>query len=110
AKTISELEAEIETLRSLEAIAERVRRTGTDAKWKRMAELLQDRSTELLDESGRLRKLIVFSEHRDTLNYLTDRIRTLIGRPEAVVTIHGGLHREARRVAQESFRQDPDVT
>jgi superfamily II DNA or RNA helicase len=109
AKTIAELEAEIETLRSLETIAERVRRSGTDAKWQRMAELLQDRSTELLDESGRLRKLIVFSEHRDTLNYLTERIRTLIGRPEAVVTIHGGLHRELRREAQERFRQDPDV-
>jgi superfamily II DNA/RNA helicase len=109
AKTIAELEAEILTLRSLEAIAERVRRSGTDAKWQRMAELLQDRSTELLDESGRLRKLIVFSEHRDTLNYLTERIRTLIGRPEAVVTIHGGLHRELRRDAQERFRQDPGV-
>jgi hypothetical protein len=56
AKTIAALEFEIETLRSLEAIAERVRRSGTDAKWQRMAELLQDRSTELLDESGRLRK------------------------------------------------------
>jgi SNF2 family DNA or RNA helicase len=109
AKTIAELEAEIQTLRSLEAIAERVRRSGTDAKWQRMAELLQDRSTELLDESGRLRKLIVFSEHRDTLNYLTERIRTLIGRPEAVATIHGGLHRELRREAQERFRQEPDV-
>jgi superfamily II DNA or RNA helicase len=110
AKTIVELEAEIRTLRSLEAIAEGVRRSGTDAKWQRMAELLQDRSTELLDESGRLRKLIVFSEHRDTLNYLSERIRTLIGRPEAVVTIHGGLQRELRREAQERFRQDPDVT
>ena len=64
----------------------------------------------MLDETGKRRKLIIFSEHRDTLNYLTDRIRTLLGKPEAVVTIHGGMHREARREAQESFRQQPEVS
>jgi superfamily II DNA or RNA helicase len=110
AKTIAELEAEIETLRRLETLAERVRNSGTDAKWTRMAELLQDHEAEMFDEIGKRRKLIVFSEHRDTLNYLTDRIRTLIGKPEAVVTIHGGMHREHRREAQERFLQDPDVT
>jgi superfamily II DNA or RNA helicase len=110
AKTIAELEAEIVTLRRLEVLAERVRNSGTDAKWTRMAELLQDREAEMFDEAGKRRKLIVFSEHRDTLNYLTDRIRTLIGKPEAVVTIHGSMHREHRREAQERFLQDPDVT
>ena len=63
----------------------------------------------MFDETGKRRKLIIFSEHRDTLNYLTARIRTLLGRPEAVVEIHGGMQRELRREAQESFRQDPDV-
>jgi SNF2 family DNA or RNA helicase len=110
AKTIAELEAEIVTLRGLEALAERVRNSGTDAKWTRMAELLQDREAEMFDEAGKRRKLIVFSEHRDTLNYLTERIRTLIGKPEAVVTIHGSMHREHRREAQERFLQDSDVT
>jgi SNF2 family DNA or RNA helicase len=110
ARTIAELDTEILMLRSLEEIAERVRRSGTDAKWQRMAELLQDQEAEMFDESGNRRKLIVFSEHRDTLNYLTDRIRTLIGKPEAVVTIHGSLQREVRREAQERFRQDPEVS
>ena len=109
AKTIAELGYEIETLRRLEQLAELVRRSGTDAKWSRLAELLQDGEAEMFDETGKRRKLIIFSEHRDTLNYLTNRIRTLIGRPEAVVEIHGGMHRDARRVAQESFLQDPDV-
>ncbi|MCL4290752.1 MAG: DEAD/DEAH box helicase [Thermoleophilia bacterium] len=109
AKTIAELEAEITTLRGLEQLAERVRRSGTDAKWMRLAELLQDGEAEMFDETGKRRKLIIFSEHRDTLNYLTNRIRTLIGRPEAVVEIHGGMHRERRREAQESFLQEPDV-
>jgi SNF2 family DNA or RNA helicase len=109
ARTIAELEREIATLRSLEELAARVRRAGTDAKWTRLAELLQDRQAEMFDETGKLRKLIVFTEHRDTLNYLADRIRTLLGRPEAVVEIHGGLHRAVRREAQESFLQQPDV-
>ena len=58
---------------------------------------------------GSLRKLIVFTEHRDTLNYLVDRLRTLLGRPEAVVTIHGGVRREERRKIEEAFTQDKDV-
>ena len=81
AKTIAELENEIVTLRSLEQLADQVRRSGTDAKWTRLAELLQDGEAEMFDEAGKRRKLIIFSEHRDTLNYLTSRIRTLIGRP-----------------------------
>jgi superfamily II DNA or RNA helicase len=109
AQTIAELEAEIETLRRLEELAERSRRSGTDAKWTRLAELLQDTNAEMFDESGKRRKLIVFSEHRDTLNYLSARMRTLLGKPEAVVEIHGGLRRELRREAQESFLQHPDV-
>jgi SNF2 family DNA or RNA helicase len=110
AETIAELEAEIATLRRLEVIAARVRASGTDAKWSELARLLQDSNAEMLDETGKRRKLIIFSEHRDTLNYLTDRIRTLLGTPEAVVTIHGGMHREARRQAQEAFRQQPEVS
>jgi SNF2 family DNA or RNA helicase len=109
AKTIAELEFEIERLRRLERLAEDVRRSGTDAKWMRLAELLQDEQAEMFDETGSRRKLIIFSEHRDTLNYLTDRIRTLLGKPEAVVEIHGGMARELRREAQEAFLQEPDV-
>ena len=60
--------------------------------------------------SGRRRKLVIFTEHRDTLNYLVDRIRTLLGRAEEVVTIHGGVLREERRKAQNAFTQDKDVS
>ena len=54
-------------------------------------------------------KLVIFTEHRDTLNYLENRITTLLGRKEAVVIIHGGMGREERMKAQESFRHDPEV-
>ena len=113
-RTIAELEAEIHTLRRLERLAQEVRRSGTDRKWEQLSKLLQgegDASAagELFDPQGYRRKLIIFTEHRDTLNYLTDRIRTLIGRPETVVTIQGNMGREDRRKAQEAFTQDPNV-
>jgi Superfamily II DNA and RNA helicases len=54
-------------------------------------------------------KLCIFTEHRDTLNYLESRITTLLGRKEAVVRIHGGMGREERMKAQESFKHDPEV-
>ena len=54
-------------------------------------------------------KLVIFTEHRDTLNYLEARITTLLGRKEAVVIIHGGMGREDRVKAQESFKHDPEV-
>src|SRR3989454_4741298 len=37
------------------------------------------------------------------------RIATLLGRRESIVWIHGGMGREERMKAQESFRYDPDV-
>src|SRR5438045_8818136 len=43
------------------------------------------------------------------MNYLTERIRTMLGRTEAVVVIHGGMGREERARAQESFTQDKQV-
>ena len=63
----------------------------------------------MFDARGHRRKLILFTEHRDTLNYLVDRIRALLGRPEAVVAIHGGMGREDRQKAQAAFTQDADV-
>ena len=114
ARTIVELQAEIRTLHRLEQLAKEVRRSNTDRKWEELSNLLQGRSdaegsSELIDSQQSRCKLIIFTEHRDTLNYLSDRIRTLIGKQEAVVTIHGGIGREDRRKTQEEFTQDPDV-
>lgn len=108
ARTIAELEAEIQTLRALETLAERVRRSGIDRKWNELSRLLQEQG-EMFDSGGQRRKLVIFSEHRDTLNYLAEKIRSLIGKREAVVTIHGGIPRNQRRGIQASFVQDKDV-
>ena len=61
------------------------------------------------DAAGSRRKLIVFTEHRDTLDYLVERIGTFLGRPEAIVAIHGGLPRDQRRAAETAFKNDPAV-
>ncbi|HLI32381.1 MAG TPA: helicase-related protein, partial [Solirubrobacteraceae bacterium] len=108
ARTIAELEAEIATLSGLEALALQVRRSGTDRKWEELASLLAQQA-EMFDPAGQRRKLVIFTEHRDTLNYLAGRIRTLLGRAEAVVTIHGGMSRVERAAAQEAFTQDRET-
>ncbi|MGH7903853.1 MAG: helicase-related protein [Candidatus Dormibacteraceae bacterium] len=108
ARTIAELEWEIATLRELEEKARQVRGSRADRKWEELSSLLQ-RAPEMFDAHGSRRKLIVFTEHRDTLNYLVERLRALLGQTEAVVSIHGGMHREERRQAQDAFTQDPDV-
>jgi SNF2 family DNA or RNA helicase len=128
ARSVIELKAEIETLKSLEVLAQKVRRSGTDTKWRELGSLL----TEIFGEDGSPgeiaeptvpygsgdipapvssphQKLVVFTEHRDTLSYLAQRIRTLLGKEEAVVIIHGGVGREDRIKIQEAFRHDPDV-
>ena len=128
ARTITELQAELETLRRLEALAGTVRRSGGDTKWRELAEVLSSvfsqggqtksaASSEAPDgeqEASRPKasprqKLVLFTEHRDTLSYLTERITTLLGSPEAVVVIHGGMKREDRHQAQEGFKHDPRV-
>ncbi len=108
ARTIAELQAEIEILKGLEVLALKVRRSGTDKKWEELSALLQNHA-EMFDAQGHRRKMVIFSEHRDTLNYLTERLRALLGAPEALVTVHGGMGREERTKAQEAFKQDKDV-
>ncbi len=108
ARTIVELELEIARLKELEKLADQVRHSGQDRKWTELSKLLQDQA-EMFDADGRRRKLVIFTEQRDTLTYLTDKIRTLFGKHESVVAIHGGVHRDQRREVQASFVQDKDV-
>lgn len=108
ARTISELEAEIQTLRSLESEALKLRRSGKDTKWQKLSETLMD-NQEMFDASKNRRKLVIFTEQRDTLNYLVDKLGILLGNPLQVVCIHGQTPRERRRQIQESFNHDPEV-
>ena len=107
AETVPELRKEIETLGRLVGIAAEVRRAGTDTKWEELSTVLQSEHMNAPD--GTRRKLIVFTEHRDTLDYLQSRIVGLLGRRERVIVIHGSVRREDRRHRQDAFINDPEV-
>ena len=128
ARTISELDAEIGTLRRLERLSGEVRKRGEDAKWLGLRGVLEGKIFAGVPGAGVAeprapygsgpippptaspsQKLVLFTEHRATLEYLRQRIGAWIGRPEALAVIHGGLAREVRREAQERFVQDPEV-
>jgi len=109
ARTIQELEAEINTLKQLEELALTVKRSGTDKKWEELSNILTENEW-MFDDARNRRKLVIFTEHRDTLNYLALKIRTLLGIQNAVVTIQGGMNREDRKKAQEQFTQDINVS
>lgn len=108
-RTVQELKAEIETLKELEKLANEVRASGKDRKWDELCSLLQNNSF-MFTEEHRREKLIVFTEHRDTLRYLEDNIRQLLGSDDAIVTIHGGMVRDERRKVEKRFTQDKDVS
>ena len=125
ARSVGELRVEVETLSGLEQLACRVLDRSDDTKWRELAGLLDKvfASASRIDNRAEVdgadvgsapqpspaQKLVIFTEHRDTLDYLYDRITTLIGRPEAVVAIHGALNRGDRLRAQDAFRHDPNV-
>lgn len=108
AETIAELEAEIFILADLVVQARRVVDSGLDRKWDELSKILQN-DPHMRDADGRQRKMILFTEHKDTLNYLERRIGGVLGTPDAITTIHGSVHRDERRNRQEMFRSDPVV-
>ena len=105
ARTIDELKAEIATLTDLEKLALTVRRGGEDKKWRELAGLLTKVFTPApipnqlaenpaphdaggpVPKASSNQKLVLFTEHRDTLSYLVNRVSTLLGSSDAVVTI-----------------------
>jgi superfamily II DNA or RNA helicase len=125
ARSMLELRAEIETLKRLEALAMTVKQSDTDCKWRELRNVLNfifqlgpDGGLAAQgvtgDDAGDVKpsasqKLVLFTEHRDTLNYLHGKIATLLGSEDAIVCIHGQVGREQRLKAQEQFRHNPEV-
>lgn len=108
AATLAELEAEILILRDLEERALRLKLSGQDAKWRQLESIL-DEPLMLDAATGLRRKVLIFTEPKDTLEYLQHKITARTGDPAAVVVIHGGIAREARRAAIAAFNSDPVV-
>ena len=108
AQTIAELEVEIAEIRRLEGMALALRRSGEDTKWRELDRILDD---PLVYDPARdvRRKIVIFTEARDTLEYLAGRIRARTGEAESVAVIHGGVPRDRRRATIAAFNDDPVV-
>ena len=98
AVTVEELCEEIATLRDLRLCARQLVDSGRESKFERLREVLED--------PGNAReKWLVFSEHRDTVEFLVRRLEAL-GHAGRVATIHGGMAWPEREEQVERFR-DP---
>ena len=101
---LDQLRAEVAALQDLLAQARRVRDHANDSKLAALKACLERAEfKELHDGRG---KLLIFTEHRDTLNYLCENL----GRwGYTTCNIHGGLNPHERKRAQEQFRVEKQI-
>ena len=99
AVTIEELRLEIDILESLRARARALVDAGDESKFEKMREVLED-------PGYATDKWLIFSEHRDTVDFLVRRIEGL-GYSDQVAVIHGGMAWPEREEQVEQFR-DPN--
>jgi superfamily II DNA or RNA helicase len=101
---LDQLRAEIAVLRDLLAQARRVRDNATDSKLTALRDCLAKAEfNELKDGRGRL---LIFTEHRDTLNHLLDHLNRW---GYSTCQIHGGMNPHERKRMQEDFRTTRQV-
>ena len=105
AVTIEDLHAEVATLNGLRQMARQVIDEGNEAKFVKLREVLEDgASGGEHGPGGAPEKWLVFTEHRDTLEYLTRRLEGL-GHAGHIAQIHGGMDWRAREEQVAHFRQ-----
>ncbi|MFO1433015.1 MAG: helicase-related protein [Candidatus Competibacteraceae bacterium] len=101
---LDQLRAEIATLQDLLSQARQVKEQAADSKLAALRACLERAELrELSDGRGRL---LIFTEHRDTLNYLAEWLQRW---GYTTCTIHGGLNPRERKHAQERFRTDRQI-
>ncbi|MDA8204876.1 MAG: helicase-related protein, partial [Thermaerobacter sp.] len=96
ASSLDELRSERAEVGSLVGLAHAVLAAGDEAKFQRLRELLRD--PRFVGE-----KLLIFTEHRDTLTYLNDRLEAL-GFAGRIAHIHGGMPYQEREAQVRRFR------
>jgi len=97
ATSLAELIAEREKVRELIRLAERVYEQGRESKFEKMRELLREPQFEN-------QKIIIYTEHKDTLDFLIRRLEAM-GHAGQVASIHGGLDYKQRDDQVERFRR-----
>lgn len=97
AASLVDLLTERDQVKGLLELAKKVHDLGHESKFERLREVLTDPKF-----SGE--KLIVFTEHRDTLTFLVQRLNGM-GYTGQVAQIHGGMHYTQREEEVERFRK-----
>jgi len=101
---LEQLRAEISALQELVEQARRVREDANDSKLAALKKCLGEAQfLELKDGRG---KLLIFTEHRDTLGYVRDHLERW---GFSTCEIHGGMNPHERKRAQEVFRTGAQV-
>lgn len=95
AETIEELEEEIEKVKELFDIAKSAEKEEIETKLGQLQKLIENKK---LLENGT--KLLIFTEFRDTLEYLVEKLR---GYGFSVTYIHGGMNLDSRIKAEGEF-------
>ncbi|WP_027356903.1 helicase-related protein [Desulfofundulus thermocisternus] len=102
AETLEELKLEIDKLTELVHLAREVEKQEIETKLNRLREVIED---ERIKETGA--KILIFTESRDTLEYLAEKINKKWG--YTVTTIHGGMGMDARIRAEHEFKNRAQV-
>lgn len=92
----AEVEGERDQVKRLHALAEGLK-NHREAKFAELLKVLDSSDVIRADEE----KLLIFTEHRDTMTSLAERLQRM---GYSVVTIHGQMDVDARKVAQREFR------
>ena len=97
AATVEDLQSELQTLGDLSARAQAILDSGNESKFEKLREVLED--SRYAQE-----KWLIFTEHRDTLDYLVRRLEGL-GHAGRVAQVHGGMAWPERERQVQRFRQ-----
>ena len=105
AETLDTMRVEIQALERLIVQADETIAAGEERKLTALRECLKGAELSELTEDGR-GKLLIFTEHRDTLDYLEKNIRAW---GYSSCSIHGGIPPTSRKQIQQDFHQNKQI-
>jgi SNF2 family DNA or RNA helicase/DNA-binding XRE family transcriptional regulator len=100
--SLNELQVERTQVEALADLAQQIYEMGGESKFEKLREVLSD-------PRFKGEKWLIFTEHRDTLEFLVQRLEGL-GYTDKVAQIHGGMNYEQRERQVEFFRREDGAT
>lgn len=104
AKNIEELKKEIQIIEDLISRAREIIDNEDEIKFRKLKEALQNIFSSEKESSSK--KVLIFTESKDTLEYLTAKLRNL---GYKVNNIHGGMRLQERVEAETIFKNETDI-